>query len=135
MQPERDYTPLIERHTEMENYKKVFKEATGIKYWDSKKYEIHHIDRDRENNNIRNLLLVPKKLHTKIHALQCKLCGYTDIINIDRLDIFIVREEINEYINCKEDLHYLYSALLTTLVMKNSRYYLSALSKIEAKHG
>ncbi len=47
------------------NYRKYFKEYYGIDF--SKEYEVHHIDLNRENNDIRNLMLLPKTLHRKYH--------------------------------------------------------------------
>ena len=35
-------------------------------------YDVHHIDFNRENNDIRNLILLPKKLHHQYHmCVQC----------------------------------------------------------------
>lgn len=41
-------------------------------------YEIHHIDFNRENNNIENLLLLPKDLHKKLHKVRNTSC-----VNLD----------------------------------------------------
>ena len=54
------------------NYKKLYEEELGIKV-NGDKYHIHHIDGDRSNNRFRNLLLLPKELHRKYHALKDKL--------------------------------------------------------------
>lgn len=48
------------------NYRKKFEQHYGIKL--SKEYEVHHIDLDRNNNDISNLLILPKKLHKEYHA-------------------------------------------------------------------
>lgn len=32
-----------------------------------KDWDIHHIDFDHDNNNLENLIAVPKKVHTVIH--------------------------------------------------------------------
>ena len=38
-------------------------------------WDIHHIDRDRQNNNFTNLVAVPKDIHSNYHYLltQCQL--------------------------------------------------------------
>lgn len=47
------------------DYRRKFKEHYGIDF--SNDYVVHHIDFDRSNNDIDNLLLLPKKLHAKYH--------------------------------------------------------------------
>lgn len=49
----------------MEDYKKLYAERFGIT-WDSD-MEIHHIDRNRQNNDISNLILLPGYLHRELH--------------------------------------------------------------------
>ncbi len=48
------------------DYVKNFKKHFNIDF-DGSKYDIHHIDLNRENNEIDNLLLLPKELHSKYH--------------------------------------------------------------------
>ncbi len=50
----------------MKDYRQFYKNKTGIDF-DSKKYEVHHIDLNRENNDISNLVLLPIELHRKYH--------------------------------------------------------------------
>ena len=47
------------------NYRTAFKKYYGIDIPNG--YEIHHIDLDRNNNDINNLLLLPVKLHHEYH--------------------------------------------------------------------
>lgn len=47
------------------NYRKKYKQHYGIDF--SSDYVVHHIDLDRSNNEIKNLLLLPKKLHARYH--------------------------------------------------------------------
>lgn len=49
------------------DYCKVYEDAFGIT-WDRRKYEIHHIDGDHSNNDISNLILLPRALHRDIHT-------------------------------------------------------------------
>lgn len=47
------------------NYRKFYEKQTGKKV--PKDFDIHHIDFNRENNDIMNLVAIPKKLHLKYH--------------------------------------------------------------------
>lgn len=47
------------------NYRKMYKKHYGIEF--GLEYQIHHIDFNHENNSIRNLILIPKELHERIH--------------------------------------------------------------------
>lgn len=50
------------------NYKKKYEEYFEIKL--NELFDVHHIDGNRENNNIENLLALPKDLHNKYHKLK-----------------------------------------------------------------
>lgn len=70
----------------MKNYRKHFKDYYGIDF--SKDYEVHHIDLNHDNNDIKNLMLLPKKLHQEYHSiiqqnglnctLNTKIVGFTE---------------------------------------------------------
>ena len=47
------------------NYRQYYKEYYGIDF--GKEFAVHHIDMNRDNNDIRNLLLIPTKIHAKYH--------------------------------------------------------------------
>lgn len=49
----------------MKNYRNIFKKHYGIEF--GQQYDIHHIDLNHNNNEISNLLLLPKKLHQEYH--------------------------------------------------------------------
>ena len=51
----------------MENYKKLYEKLTNKKVplW----FDIHHIDMNRQNNNIENLIAIPKQLHKDLHKI------------------------------------------------------------------
>jgi len=49
------------------NYRQIYNKHYGIKI--PKWYDIHHLDLNRSNNEIRNLLLIPKGLHARYHFL------------------------------------------------------------------
>ena len=47
------------------DYRKYYENYYGVKI--PKGYEIHHIDLNHENNDINNLVSLPRKLHRKLH--------------------------------------------------------------------
>ena len=49
----------------MKNYKKLYEKHHNIKV--QKGYDIHHIDGNRENNKISNLICLPRKFHKSLH--------------------------------------------------------------------
>lgn len=58
----------------LKDYRKKYKRYYGIDF--SRNYVVHHIDFDRSNNDISNLLLLPRGLHSKYHfclsTMQCE---------------------------------------------------------------
>jgi len=64
------------------DYRQYYKDYYGIEF--DENMVIHHIDFDRSNNNIDNLLMMPKELHAKYHWNVSALGGArTGIINGD----------------------------------------------------
>lgn len=55
------------------NYRQYYKDYYGIEF--GQDMVVHHIDFDRSNNNINNLLLLPNKLHAKFHFALSMLVG------------------------------------------------------------
>lgn len=49
----------------MENYRKIYETECNIKL--PKGFVIHHIDFDRNNNSIDNLVALPEELHREYH--------------------------------------------------------------------
>lgn len=72
----------------MENYKQKYERHFGIK-WNTNLYEVHHIDHNRENNDISNLVLLPKSLHQKLHSLN----GFINAISDETLRDSIARAQ------------------------------------------
>lgn len=56
----------------LKSYRLKYKRYYGIDF--GREYVVHHIDENRENNNINNLLLLPLNLHSKYHT-------YKDMFN------------------------------------------------------
>lgn len=59
------------------NYRKLYAKHYGIIIPDG--YDIHHIDFDRNNNAIENLILLPTELHKRLHWVRNTSC-----VNLDR---------------------------------------------------
>lgn len=55
----------VERKAIKFDYRRFYKEYYGIDFGPD--MAIHHIDFDRKNNRIENLLLMPRSLHAKYH--------------------------------------------------------------------
>lgn len=54
--------------SKMKNYRKKYKLYYNIDF--GAEYSVHHIDGNRQNNDISNLVLLPRKLHSKYHFLK-----------------------------------------------------------------
>lgn len=50
----------------MIDYRKQYEKVTGIKI--PKHFVVHHIDKNRENNSMNNLVAIPKYLHIRLHS-------------------------------------------------------------------
>jgi len=76
-----------------ENQKREFKEKFDyIKFYENyfnikipKNFEIHHLDFNRNNNNIDNLLMLPKWAHIKYHIFKPKIEDLTFEIEIKNI--------------------------------------------------
>lgn len=83
------------------NYRRFYEKMCNIKI--PKNYEVHHIDFDRNNNNIMNLVLLPKELHNKYHTLLDKYLSRSYEVVIKLQSSIQMGYGINEYIS-KMDL-------------------------------
>ena len=80
----------------MKDYRKIYQNECNIII--PKGYEIHHIDFNRENNEIMNLVMLPKKLHSEYHRtlLELQNSRYEIIIKVQ--SVIDSGNLINEYI-------------------------------------
>ncbi len=63
------------------NYRTFFKKHYGIDFSDD--YDVHHIDLNHNNNDINNLMVMPKKLHNKYHICLTAMGGNDLIKSFD----------------------------------------------------
>lgn len=63
----------MSRKRKNSNYRQYYKDYFGIEF--GSEMAVHHIDFDRSNNDIGNLLLIPKELHAKYHMRISQLGG------------------------------------------------------------
>lgn len=88
-------------------------------------WEIHHIDYNHYNNDIENLVALPKELHRKLHQSYDKLCQYNLVECIENnwlnihsgyvnnrtlfmeylCDYINVIEECTKYMNIREGVY------------------------------
>lgn len=85
------------------NYRKYYKDYYSIEF--GREFDIHHIDRNRENNDISNLILLPKtlhqKYHTKLYGAQCA-CEAEDILTIYRSSYAL--GELEDFLSVAEEM-------------------------------
>lgn len=89
------------------NYLDIYKNATGLS-WNRDMFEIHHIDKNRKNNDISNLVLIPTVLHQKYHKLAYSMnivinetYLQEDNIQFIQLTDFSV---VEQFLKCKEEI-------------------------------
>lgn len=64
------------------DYRQIYKDYYGIDFDSS--FAVHHIDFDRQNNAIDNLLLMPRQLHAKYHFVYSQLFGPDKTADLSR---------------------------------------------------
>lgn len=84
------------------NYREKYKKHYGIEF--SEDYVVHHINHNRDDNDIENLLLLPKILHQQYHF-------YYERAQFDKFDKKIKTNEVspnNNTIEMMFDFLYVY---------------------------
>lgn len=105
------------------NYRNLYSELTKM---DIEDFDIHHIDRDKTNNDIINLVALPSELHRIYHALiKEHKVSYLDLIEVDT-DPFLIQIKyetddlkIKVLNKCSEYLIYRNSLLVTNKIFTN----------------
>ena len=103
------------------NYRKFYEEKLGITL--EKGYDVHHIDSNRGNNDIINLVAIPKKLHIKYHNKKAK---YNEVISlINDLNYFFKCENkkyfetIQSFMDIKNEISN-YILIRDNIIFKNN---------------
>jgi hypothetical protein len=88
------------------NYKKILSDALGGVRWNTKEFAVHHINHNREDNRVNNLILLPKKLHSKYHTLLNLATAYgIDILSKDVNFCSLTHAStIEKLVQCKFDM-------------------------------
>lgn len=75
----------------MKDYRILYSRAYHV-VWDRTKFEVHHIDLNHENNDVDNLVLVPKTLHHQYHftleTLKRNIESLEDLWSVRTLDLY-----------------------------------------------
>lgn len=108
------------------NYRRLYERHYGIKI--PPEYDVHHIDFNRANNSIENLLLIPKELHQRLHHCFLKNGG------IDTKDLFrfsvcsnqlwcsVLHDAMIEAAKIYEDLQYWASCREMEMLRSENKY-------------
>ena len=84
----------------MTDYRSMYKKYFNIDF--GKDFEVHHIDFNRANNDINNLVLLPKKLHKRCHFYYGRIYNRTFDFSItttlNRGNDYLYHE-IDEFLN------------------------------------
>lgn len=63
------------------NYREKYKQHYGIDF--GPEYEVHHLDLNHQNDDIENLLLLPRKLHHQYHFALARLPMANGRLDVD----------------------------------------------------
>ena len=81
--------------SKLKDYRLKYKRYYGIDLGND--YDVHHIDFDRTNNDIKNLLLLPKELHNHYHLLINGLCENGQFNKTGLVDFKLSNPIITDY--------------------------------------
>lgn len=85
------------------NYRKYYKEYYGIEF--GNEFDIHHIDAIRENNDINNLILLPKSLQQQYHSKLYGAKNTWEKIDIARIyQSSYAFDELEKYLKVAEQM-------------------------------
>ena len=74
--------------SKLKDYREKYKRHYGIEFGSD--FDVHHMDFDRSNNDIENLVLLPKKLHQRYHyylkAFWSQDCKSGELVIKTRID-------------------------------------------------
>lgn len=76
----------------MQSYRKLYQDYYHINL--PKDYDIHHIDFNHDNNNVKNLIALPRDLHSQLHQSYSNLMRL-GIDNVKLNDLTLVTGAVN----------------------------------------
>lgn len=63
------------------NYRKLYRDTFSLRKQQLEGFDIHHIDLNRENNSISNLVALPSELHRQFHL---NLSSVPEVITVTK---------------------------------------------------
>ena len=109
----------------LRNYRAMFKRYYGIEF--SNKYEVHHIDLNHENNDINNLMLLPRELHHRYH-FYLNATNYGEVETYKRtIDVRIYGNAINKNTYERDMIQGLFEVLDECSIWYDYKNYLEGL--------
>ena len=83
------------------NYRDFYKETLGVDFGSD--IAIHHINENKDDNSIQNLVALPRSLHSRFHSLKqfAKECQ-SGLLTLDRITSKELRV-LSDYINCYKE--------------------------------
>lgn len=92
----------------MKRYKKLYEKETGKEV--PVGFEVHHIDEDKSNNDILNLVAIPKKLHKEYHRwnyadMQITMTGPKSCFERGRGHNLYIMRDLVTFVNVVEEIN------------------------------
>lgn len=90
--------------TQIKNYRKIFEQnvCNIPKGWD-----IHHINLNHQDNEIKNLIAIPKKMHTEFHNLSYHVLASLAEYRPYKIN-YSYNFDFNRYLEIKNIMFFLY---------------------------
>lgn len=88
------------------NYRKFYQEQTEVEL--PKDFDVHHIDGNRKNNDIMNLIALPSKLHHQYHFFQGSETEIKEIefnINVNPQSYFYTINQLTKLALVVSEMH------------------------------
>lgn len=82
------------------NYRDFYKEALKVDF--GAEMHIHHIDGNRDNNTLGNLVALPKELHQRYHFFKNGIHSFKGYFNLGSISSYELNDIINFFICYKE---------------------------------
>lgn len=111
------------------SYLKKYVKLTGVEI--PKGYEVHHLDHDRNNNDIENLVAIPFHLHNEYHNIRNKVSNFIVDLHSVRGKIYNIDyhlENIKKFSKLRDDLY-------TYENIRDSQLYENGIDKIYSGKG